>query len=447
MTSILDSLRTGFFLLVMLVFSGPAFPVEESAGPENGVVIIHAGVVLADTSSEPLTEQTLVIRNDRIERLVEGYQTAHQLGVNESAARTINLRNHHVLPGLIDAHVHLLHRHGGQFRDPSLSAEERLISGIVNARLTLDAGFTTVADLDAGADSWPIIVLRNAINAGDVPGPRILAAGSSISPTGGHGDFLDAPDRVLEQLSSSGLCDGEAECRRAVRRQFRQGADLIKLHATGGGNERTGGKHHQPSFLEDEFRGIVETAHSLDLKVTAHAHATAGINAALRAGVDSIEHGSFLDRESIRLFRKNDAVLVPTLDVQDMIAERMDSVPAAFRERLELYRKEHPENVARAFKAGVRLAVGSDAGVIPHGNNVSELEWLVKIGIDEAEVLRIATRDTAEHLGIADHKGQLNPGMDADLIAVQGNVLENISVLRELVFVMKEGRVFKNAVE
>ncbi|MCY4154318.1 MAG: amidohydrolase family protein, partial [Gammaproteobacteria bacterium] len=324
------------------------------------------------------------------------------------------------------------------------SGEERLLAGIVNARATLAAGVTTVADLDAGFDSWPVIVLRDAIAAGEIAGPTILAAGSSISPTGGHGDHLDGPDQVLELFTSSGLCDGVSECRRAVRRQHRQGADLIKIHATGGGNERTGGKHHAPSFMMDELRAIVETAHSLELKTAAHAHATAGINAALRAGVDSIEHGSFLDDESIRLFNSSGAYLVPTLSVQDMIANVMDTVPAYRRPRLQLYQQEHPANFLRAYQAGVKIAMGSDAGVVPHGNNAREVEWLVKAGVSAAEALRIATLGSADHLGLAQVTGKLAAGMEADVIAVEGNPLEDITALYEVVFVMTDGSVYKS---
>jgi imidazolonepropionase-like amidohydrolase len=413
---------------------------------EDSFVIIQAGTLLAHPGSPPRQNVSLLIRNDKIESLKDGFLSPAQFEVGEKDVRVINLQDKFVLPGLIDAHVHLMFTYGAKFRDPLKSGEETLVSGIINAKSTINAGFTTVADLDAGANSWPVIVLRNAINSGDIAGPRILAAGSSISPTGGHGDFLDAPDHIIEQFSSSGLCDGEAECRRAVRRQFRQGADLIKLHATGGGAERTGGKHHKPSFMEDEFRGIVEAAHGLDLKVTAHAHSTEGINAALRAGVDSIEHGSFLDKDSIRLFKKNNAYLLPTLDVQDMIVTRIDSVPPHAKSRLELYLNEWPDNFKKAWKAGVKIALGSDAGVVPHGSNAREIEWFVKIGMSEAEAIKTATISTAEHLGMSKKIGKIEAGMSADIIAVSGDPLRDIKLLQHVGFVMKEGKVFKQIV-
>ena len=432
-----------FFLLFLHVSVAGAHEGEQEE-QKIPASVIHAGTLLEIPGATPKHKQTLVIHDGKITSVRTGYLSPQQLGLEAPEVDVFNLKDQFVLPGLIDAHVHIMHRYGDQFRNTAISGEERLIAGIVNARATLEAGFTTVADLDAGADSWPLIVLRNAIRSGEVAGPRILAAGSSISPTGGHGDILDAPDRVLELLASSGLCDGEAECRRAVRRQFRQGADLIKVHATGGGNERTGGKYDLPSFMEDEFRGIVETAHSLDMKVTAHAHATAGINAALKAGVDSIEHGSFLDEESIQLFKNAGAYLVPTLDVQDMIADRIDSVPEHLQERMKLFQEEHPANFLLAYKAGVKIALGSDAGVVPHGTNAREVEWLVKAGVSEAEALRIATVNTADHLGLADETGRLEPGMKADMIAVSGNPLQDITLLQKVMFVMKNGVVSKH---
>ena len=432
-----------FFLLFLHVSVAGAHEGEQEE-QKIPASVIHAGTLLEIPGATPKHNQTLVIHDGKITSVRTGYLSPQQLGLEAPEVDVFNLKDQFVLPGLIDAHVHIMHRYGDQFRNTAISGEERLIAGIVNARATLEAGFTTVADLDAGADSWPLIVLRNAIRSGEVAGPRILAAGSSISPTGGHGDILDAPDRVLELLASSGLCDGEAECRRAVRRQFRQGADLIKVHATGGGNERTGGKYDLPSFMEDEFRGIVETAHSLDMKVTAHAHATAGINAALKAGVDSIEHGSFLDEESIQLFKNAGAYLVPTLDVQDMIADRIDSVPEHLQERMKLFQEEHPANFLLAYKAGVKIALGSDAGVVPHGTNAREVEWLVKAGVSEAEALRIATVNTADHLGLADETGRLEPGMKADMIAVSGNPLQDITLLQKVMFVMKNGVVSKH---
>jgi imidazolonepropionase-like amidohydrolase len=427
-----------FFSCSFLMAQSDQTPDSES------LVIIHAGTLLAMPGMPPENNKTVLVKNGFIDRIADGFLSATELGLEPNTAKVVDLKDKFVLPGLIDGHVHIMWRYGSNFRDPAVSGEELLINGITNAKITLDAGFTTVADLDATANAWPAIVMRNAINAGEIVGPRLLTAGSSISPTGGHGDYQEGPDQFLEGLSSSGLCDGEAECRRAVRRQFRQGADLIKLHASGGGSERTGGKRHKPSFMEDEFRGIVETAHSLDLKVTAHAHGTAGIIAALKAGVDSIEHGSFLDKEAIRLFKKTGAYLLPTLNVQEMIIEQLKTAPPHAKPRLLEFMDEHPASVVKAWKAKVNLALGSDAGVVPHGSNVNELVWFVKVGISEAEAIKIGTINTATHLGLADKVGKLVTGMSADIIALTGNPLKDISLLRKIDFVMKEGTIFKH---
>jgi imidazolonepropionase-like amidohydrolase len=433
-----------YSLFYLLIFCSNSSAQENKDSSSESLVIIHAGTLLNVPGESPQKNKSILVRNGIIDRIEDGFLSAQQMKILQEDVKLVDLKNSFVLPGLIDAHVHLMFKYGTKFRDPLVSGEEMLVSGIINARSTIDSGFTTIADLDAGANSWPVIVLRNAINSGDIAGPRILAAGSSISPTGGHGDFLDAPDQLLENFTSSGLCDGEAECRRAVRRQVRQGADLIKLHATGGGAERTGGKHHKPSFMEDEFRGIVETAHSLELKVTAHAHSTDGINAALRAGVDSIEHGSFLNKESIRLFKKHNAYLLPTLDVQDMIAAQIKSAPPQFKPRLQLFLNEWPGNITKAWKAGVKIALGSDAGVVPHGSGAREIEWFVKIGMSEAEAIKTATINTADHLGIGKKIGKIEAGMSADIIAVSGDPLQDITALKLMVFVMKEGDIFKH---
>jgi imidazolonepropionase-like amidohydrolase len=405
--------------------------------------VIYAGELLFEPGESPDAQQTIVIEDGSIKSVHNGYLSLAELNMKDGEVEILDFKDSFILPGLIDAHVHLLNNANEKFRQSHVSNEEKLINGVINSRLTLEAGFTTVADLDAVGHGWSIIVLRNAINAGRIPGPRVFTASDSISPTGGHGDFLDRPDEELNQLETTGLCDGKEACRRAVRKQFRQGADLIKIMASGGGFERTGDKHHEPSFSEEEFKTIVETAHGLDLKVTAHAHGTAGINAALEAGVDSIEHGSFLDSKSISLFKKSGAYLIPTLSAQDLLRSLVDTAPDNMQQRLQMYMSELPGNVLKAYKAGVKLANGSDAGAVPHGNGVRELEWLVQVGISESDAIKIATINSAAHLGKENLIGQVKPGMQADIIAVSGNPLQNISDLRQVRLVMKNGRIYK----
>lgn len=405
------------------------------------ITLIHAGTLLVSAGTPPKTRQTVHIEGTRIRAVHDGILTPEELGLAPEATEPIDLLDRFVMPGLIDAHVHLTlspEREANRFET---TGEEMLIEGIVNAGRTLQAGFTTVRNLGARPYSWPVIVLRDAIAAGRIDGPRVLAAGGSISATGGHADILARPEKIASRLDTPGVCDGVAACRKAVREQFRQGADLVKINATGGGGERNGGKDDPPAFLGDELLALVETARSLRLKVAAHAHGTAGINAALEAGADSIEHGSFLDEASIARFLNRGAFLVPTLSVQDVIAKEIEGAEGPMRSRMRDFLRHHPENVGSAYRSGVRIALGTDAGVVPHGQNARELEWLVKVGMTNADAISAATTEAAELLGLADDAGSLEPGRLADVIAVRGDPLADIGALREVTFVMKAGRV------
>lgn len=405
------------------------------------ITLIHAGTLLVSAGTPPKTRQTVHIEGTRIKAVHDGILGPEELSLAPEDTGTIDLLDRFVMPGLIDAHVHLTlspEREANRFET---TGEEMLIEGIVNAGRTLRAGFTTVRDLGARPYSWPVIVLRDAIAAGRIDGPRVLAAGGSISATGGHADILGRPGKIASRLDTPGVCDGVAACRKAVRTQFRQGADLVKINATGGGGERNGGRDDPPAFLGDELLALVETARSLRLKVAAHAHGTAGINAALESGADSIEHGSFLDEASIALFLNRGAFLVPTLSVQDVIAKEIEGAEGPMRSRMRDFLRHHPENVGSAYRSGVRIALGTDAGVVPHGQNARELEWLVKVGMTNADAIRAATIEAAELLGLEDDAGSLEPGRLADVIAVRGDPLADIGALREVTFVMKAGRV------
>ena len=433
-----------FAILICLVWPGQVMTDAVAAEESGKLTVIHAGTLLSVPGKPPKSRQTILIRDGRIVEIRDGLQSPQQLSPEPDAMEIIDLSDSFILPGLIDAHVHLTLAYNGDRSVFELTGEEMLMDGVVNARATLQAGFTTVRDVGARPHSWPLIVLRDAIEAGKIPGPRVFAAGNSISATGGHADYFDWPDHMLEGLETPGLCDDTGSCRRAVRRQFRQGADLIKINATGGGGERNGGRDDPPAFFTDEFATIVETARSLNLKVAAHAHGTAGINAALSAGVDSIEHGSFLDEESIRLFNATGAFLVPTLSVHNILLEEIGDATGMMKERVQSFLDEHPVNVGRAYNAGVRIALGTDAGVVPHGDNAHELEWYVSVGMTNADAIVTATVNAAELLGIENDAGTLDAGKSADLIAVRGDPLEDIAVLKEVIFVMKSGRIFKS---
>ena len=433
-----------FVILIWLVWLGQDMTDAVIAAEPGKLTVIHAGTLLDVPGTPPKTRQTILIRDGRIMEIQDGLQTPQQLSRAREDIEIIDLTNSFILPGLIDAHVHLTLAHNDERSRFELSGEEMLIDGIINARSTLQAGFTTVRDVGARPHSWPVIVLRDAIEAGKITGPRILAAGNSISATGGHSDSLDRPDTVLTGIKSPGLCDDTGSCRRAVRRQFRQGSDLIKINATGGGGERNGGKDDPPAFFTDEFEAIVETAHSLNLKVAAHAHGTAGINAALKAGADSIEHGSFLDEEAIGLLKKTGTFLVPTLSVQDRIMGEINDATGMMKERMQNFLDDHPDNVGKAYNAGVNIALGTDAGIVPHGDNAHELEWYVRVGMTNPDAIITATINAAELLGIETDVGTLASGKSADLIAVRGNPLEDIAALKKVIFVMKSGHVYKS---
>mgnify|MGYP002713160156 CR=1 FL=1 len=431
--------------LVLLIVS--ILPFYAVAEPSNPVRLIYAGTLLAVPGQPPESERTLVVKEGRIAAIKPGYLSAAEAGLEPGSVEIIDLKDVFVLPGLMDMHTHLTLQLGDpRFRNPIqghaiLSDVEMALDAAYYAERTLNAGFTTVRNM--GSWGREIFALRDAIEAGKIRGPRVLAAGAYISATSGHGDIHGMRESVLAAFQPSGVCDGAAECRKAVRLQVKRGADVIKLTATGGASEDNGYREAPPELFDDELREIVSTAHSLGRKVGAHAHGTAGINAALRAGVDSVEHGTFLDKESVRLFKKTGAYLVPTLMLQDYFERGLN----AMKTDLELQRRkaflEQPDNVAMAYRAGVNIALGTDAGFFPHGENARELVWYVKIGMTEMEAIKTATVNAAALIGRSADLGTLEPGKLADLIAVPNNPLEDISALSHIAFVMKEGRVYR----
>jgi imidazolonepropionase-like amidohydrolase len=424
----------GFAALVWSVIAAPAFA---------EATYIHAGRLLAEPGKDPLNEQTIVVEDGKIKEIVAGYATP------PSEAKVIDLKAKFVLPGLIDCHVHML----GQLSAKSkLEAVENgvpmiALRGAHHARVTVDAGFTTVRDLGAGVNSESIFALREAIAKNLIPGPRLLAVGSTLSPTGGHGQTYGYRRDILEFLfASPGRCDGIEGCRRAVREQVSRGADAIKLVATAGVlSDIKAGLDQQ--FLDEELVSIVETAHRLGRKVAAHAHGTGGINAALRAGVDSIEHGSYLDDSSIALFKEKGAYLVPTVIAGITVmeaAKTQDFLSAAQEEKSLKVGAIIQDALRRAYAGGVKIAFGTDMGVGKHGENARELKLMVEAGMPPAEVIKAATINAVDLLGISEVAGAISAGKSADIIAVEGNPLEDISQLDRVRFVMARGTVFKS---
>ncbi|MCR5880478.1 amidohydrolase family protein [Phenylobacterium sp. J367] len=412
--------------------------------------IIHAGALLARPGQPPAGPSTLVIRAGKVEAVHAGFQDPAAVGA--AGARIVDLKDQFVLPGLIDSHVHIFSdddklraRVEGNTRD----IEDNFVIGLDNARRTLEAGFTTIRDL--GSDARSVTALRDGINNGLIAGPTILAAGRPISITAGHGDPSNSLNRMLSgpvRSESDNLCNGPEDCRRAVRAQIGQGADVIKFTATGGVNSNIAGGLGRQMF-DDEMKAIVDTAHMFGRKVAAHAHGTDGIIAALNAGVDSIEHGTFGTKETDALFRKTGAWFVPTmLAPQAALAQaRAGSRSRATLEKAEIAAKAAMENHRRAIASGVKIAFGTDSGVSSHGDNGKEFALMVQVGMTPAQAIKAATVDAAELLGRADAIGSLEPGKDADLIAVARSPLADVTELERPTFVMRRGVVHKLAGE
>jgi len=352
-----------------------------------------------------------------------------------------------VLPGLIDCHTHITGEYSKDvhLRRVQESDADSAIEATVFARRTLLAGFTTIRNVGSIGDS--AFALRDAIKEGTVPGPRILVAGRAITPTGGHADRTNGYRDDLFDLPGAmeGVADGVGAVRQAVRAQVKRGADVIKCTATGGVLSNVGAGVEQ-QFFADELEAIVETAHLLNRKVAAHAHGATGIKAALRAGVDSIEHGTYLDDECIALFIETGAYLVPTIHAGKFVeakAEEEGYFPAPVRAKAAAVGPVIQGAFGRAHRAGVRIAFGTDVGVGEHGTNAEEFIYMIEAGMSPADAITSATVNAADLLGLSDEIGTIEPGKSADMIAVSGNPMRDVEVLLDVRFVMKAGRVYK----
>lgn len=434
--------RTALAGLLLCCLGPVAASASAATGGQSDSLVIHAGVVIAVPGEGALTEKTIVIRNGRIAGIRDGFLDPGLAAVNDGATpELLDLRDAVLLPGLMDMHVHLSMEFGveGQ-RSYGVSDQYALqhrdakddayfmVNAIVNARKTLEAGFTTVRNV--GGDGWHIFALRDGIRDGALTGPRIIAAGHLIRIGADEGP---------------GACWSVESCRRATRVQIDMGADLIKVVATCSGSKPCGNEFAPAVILEDEFRAVVDVARSRGLKVAAHAHGTDGINLAARLGASSIEHGSFNDTESRRIMRENGVYLVPTLAVQDNIREDIASAHAEMVGLMQSFLDNHGPRTFAAHKAGVLIAAGTDAGVTSHGNNARELELYVEHGLTPEEAIITATVNAAALIGMKDELGTVESGKIADLIAVVGDPLADISVLKNVKVVIQSGRVVKDA--
>ena len=413
----------------------PGMAVAAPAGVELAdALVIHAGAVVVIPGEKPLGPSTIVVRGGRIAEIESGY-------VEHPGATAIDLKGRTLLPGLIDTHVHF-----------SFSPETKLWSGAIdtaedvalfafsNAKKTLEAGFTTVRDV--GSDGYSIHALRDAVNEGIVVGPRIFLSGTSLSIVGGHGDMSGLNRKATEALypyDYTGACTGAVECALRVREAAKYGADLIKVTSTGGimsQQARGLGQH----LSDEELTSIVTTAHSLGLKVAAHAHGGAGVAASVRAGVDSIEHGTYLDEDIAKLMATRGTWLVPTLGLLDGRKDG-DATPAVQAKMAEA-RRVAGRNIRLAVQYKVKFAFGTDAGVSPHGQNARQFRLMVEQGpMTPAAALRSATVDAAALIGQSDNLGTIEVGKYADMIAVAGDPYRDITLLEDVPTVIKDGRV------
>jgi imidazolonepropionase-like amidohydrolase len=410
------------------------------SGALNAATLIHAGRLIDGVSDTPKSNQTVVVDAGRI--------TAIEPGFRKPAAgdRVIDLRNGTLLPGFIDTHVHLSMEQSRRTEIERYTRNDTdlTIDAVVNANRTLLAGFTTVRDL--GDWSGAVLSLAKAVDAGRVPGPRIIASGKPIGSTGGHGDPTNGWARRLEPVGDleDGVVDSPDAARHAVRVRYKEGARTIKIMATAGvlSLEAHSGN---PQMTEAEIRAVVETAHDYELRVAAHAHGAEGIKRAVRAGVDSIEHGTFLDDEGIRLMKEHGTWLVPTLSAAKWVAD-MGKDPTFFPEVIRPKALEVGPQIqktfAKVYKAGVKIMFGTDTGVSPHGSNGREFGLLVAGGMPPMQAIRAATSVPAKFLGL-DDTGSVEVGKLAELAGVPGDPLVDISVMERVVFVMKDNTVYK----
>ena len=423
-----------FALFCLFVFLS-SFCRAQAAAPQT--IVIRAGRLLDVKSGKMLSNQMIVIKGDKIVSV--GAMTNDQL--LPGGATVLDLSNATVLPGLIDAHTHLTMTTNFGYSALGVSIPREALYGARNARVTLEAGFTTVRNV--GAHGFTDVALRDAINAGDVPGPRMLVSGPALSITGGHADNNLLPFEY--HATSDGTADGVDGVRHMVRQNVKYGADLIKFMASGG--VLSHGDNPQASqYTEEEMRTIVQEAHRLGRKVAAHAHGAQAILWAAQAGVDSIEHGSYIDDADIAEMKKDGTYLVPTLYLGDWFLENAGKVgiPEELAAKARVVIPAARKNVQRAFAAGVKVGFGTDAAVYPHGLNAHEFAVYVKLGMTPLAAIQTATVNDADLLGWSDRIGTVEAGKFADLIAVDGDPLADVTTLERVKFVMKGGDVVKN---
>lgn len=406
--------------------------------------VIYAGQLMSVPGKAFKADQTIIIKDDLIFEVLDGLVSQQELVKKYSVttfSEVIDLSNSYVLPGMIDSHTHLVTSKGSNSLTGTISWSDArwALSALPNLRATLGAGYTTVRDI--GSFNRSIYDLRNAVEEGIIDGPRIIAVAEMLTPSGGHGDRRPLrPEYASPKLTS--ICDGPAECRKAVRNIILNHADFVKIKVSGG--VLTGTPFGRNSyFYDDEIIEIVKTTHDQNRKVAVHATDTVSMLRALKAGVDSIEHGSYMTKETVSLFKKHKTYLVPTLTAAMEMGKYGDPNGTEEDKYLANLPKRYLDSIKLAYESGVLIAFGTDAGVFPHGQNSREFEYLEEIGVKPMDAIVMATINAADLLGMKDKIGKILPGMFADIIALEANPLENIKSLKNVHFVMKGGKIFK----
>jgi imidazolonepropionase-like amidohydrolase len=430
--------RLVWFFLLALFMPGISLAQQSATAPAASVAI-HAGKVLDVRTGKYAANQIIWVEGERIKAIGNAADIEKQL---PAGTKTLDLSRYTVLPGMIDCHTHLTYRPIDS--GPAglhVSYPRQALIGARNARVTLEAGFTTVRNVGAGG--YSDIALRDSINAGEVPGPRVIPSGPALSITGGHGDENYLAPQF--NFSMDGVADGVDGVIHKVRENIKYGADVIKFLATGGVLSE-GDDPALAQYSPAEMKAIVDTSHELGRRVAAHAHAAVGIKYAVLAGVDSIEHGSYINDEDIDLMKQHGTYLVPTVYLEDWLLENIDSLGLTpnMKEKAHFLLPTARKNLSHAFQSGVKVALGTDAAVYPHGLNAHEFGTMVNMGMAPLTAIQAGTVNAADLLGWSDRVGTLEAGKFADIVAVDGDPLANVRVLENVKFVMKGGAVVKS---
>jgi imidazolonepropionase-like amidohydrolase len=436
-------------LVIAFALLASAFLVsQEAAAPQPNRLVIHAAQLLDTKTGNILKDQAIFIEGDKIVKVEAAPQEIHQPKPNidypgfGTNVPTLHIVSGTVLPGLIDVHTHLTMDPNFGLNELTMSAASQALIGAKNAKATLEAGFTSVRNL---ADYWEFadVALRNAINRGDLPGPRMQASGPAISISGGHGDSNYLP--YAYQHHSMGVADGVEAVQHQTRENIKYGADVIKFMATGGVLS-SGDDPKASQYTLEEMKAIVADAHRLGRKVAAHAHGGNGIIWASEAGVDSIEHGSYIDDNGIATLKKNGTYLVPTIYLAEWFlqnAERLH-IPQELQNKAKAVFPAADKNIAHAISSGVKIAFGTDAAVYPHGLNARQFNSLVKLGMTPTQAIQSSTVNAADLMGWSDKVGTIEAGKFADIIAVDGDPTKDVTTLEHVKLVVKGGVVYKN---